>query len=135
LCDERTKKGEIIVNILTDSNANILKNFEDKKKPSVLTEEEQKSVVDQDIYREEFKSYVKDLKVLKLNLKKLYSLVYGNCTDSVKTIIKTDDEYEKRSKSFNCAWLLRKVKTTVSGIDTKTNLRVSLHAVIFIFCF
>jgi len=97
------KNGESIVYILTDSNADILKNFEDANKPSVLAKEEKKSFVDQDIYREEVKIYVKDLKVVKSNLKKVYSLVYGNCTDSVRTIIKTDDEYKKRSKSFDSA--------------------------------
>ena len=51
----------------------------------------------------------------------------------MRTIVKTDDEYKKRSKSFYCAWLLKKVKRTISGIDTKINLRVSLHAAMIIF--
>ena len=57
----------------------------------------------------------------------------GNCTNSVRTIIKMDDKYEKRSKNFDCTWLLKKVKTVISGIDTKINLKVSLHTAMTIF--
>mmetsp|Transcript_11443 Transcript_11443/g.16184 ORF Transcript_11443/g.16184 Transcript_11443/m.16184 type:complete len:134 (-) Transcript_11443:1703-2104(-) len=65
---------------------------------------------------------------MKSNLKKIYSLVYGNCTDGIHTMLKGDSEYEARSKTFDYEWLFKKVKTIVSGLDTKVNLRVSLHA-------
>ena len=80
-----------------------------------------------EIKKEEIKEYVKDLKLIKSNLKKIYNLVYENCTDSVRTMLKTDDEYEAKSKVFDHRWLFEKVKMIVSGLDTKVNLRVSLH--------
>ena len=48
-------------------------------------------------------------------------------------MIRTDLEYEVRSKRFDYAWLLGKVKVIVSGLDTKVNLIVSLHDVILNF--
>ena len=88
-----------------------------------------------EIYKEEKKDYVKDLKLLKANLKKVYGIVYGNCTESVQTMIKTDSEYNEKSKKFDHGCLLEKVKTIVSGLDTKVNLRVSLYDVITKFVF
>ena len=41
-------------------------------------------------------------------------------------MIRTDSEYEKRSKTFDYAWLFEKIKPVVSGLDTKANSRVSL---------
>ena len=74
--------------------------------------------------------YVIDLKLLKLNLKKLYSLVYGNCTDAVQTILKVEDEYKKILQDFNCFWLLKKINVVLSEIDTKTSTILSLHTAI-----
>ena len=65
-----------------------------KNKPKELSDEDKKSMVDIEIHKEEIKEYVKDLKVLKTNLKKLYSIVFINYT-GVQTMIQTDLEYEK----------------------------------------
>ena len=43
-------------------------------------------------------------------------------------MVKTDDDYESKSLIFDHEWLFKKVKMIVSGLDTKVNLRVSLHA-------
>ena len=46
-------------------------------------------------------------------------------------MLKVDEEYEETSKVFDYVWILEKVKMVVSGLDTKINLRVSLHDAIF----
>ena len=43
-------------------------------------------------------------------------------------MLKTDAGYESRSIAFDYQWVLEKVKMIVAGLDTKVNLRVSLHA-------
>ena len=67
------------------------------------------------------------MKLIKSNLKKVYTLIYGNCTDSVQTMIEADKEHKMKSKSFDHEWILEKVKKIVSGLDTKVYLRVSCH--------
>ena len=57
-------------------------------------------------------------------------MTYRNCTESVQAMLRIDSDFEDRSRIFNYAWLLGKVMTIVSGLDTKVNLRVSLHDVI-----
>ena len=122
------KSGENVVEVARNQNTDIISLFVKDNKPIELNEEEKKSTIDVEIKKEEIKDYVKDLKLMKSNLKKIYSLVYGNCTDSVRTMLKTDDDYESKSQSFDHSWLFKKVKMIVSGLDTKMNVRVSLHA-------
>ena len=61
-------------------------------KPVELTDEEKESSIKVEIKNEEIKDYVRDLKTIKSNLKKVYTLVFGNCTDGVKTMLKADKE-------------------------------------------
>ena len=42
-------------------------------------------------------------------------------------MLKADTNSEEKSRVFDYKWLLKKVKSIVSGLDTKVNLRVSLH--------
>ena len=121
------KGGENVVEITKRQTIDIVSSFEKESKPVQLTEEEKKDTIDVEIKKEEIKEYVKDLKLVKSNLKKIYNLVYGNCTESVRTMLKTDEDYEAKSTIFDHRWLFKKVKMIVSGLDTKVNLRVSLH--------
>ena len=124
------KNGENVVEITKNPSEDVVKNFETIYKPTELSDEEKKSSVNTEIKKEEIKDYVKDLKTMKSNLKKIYNLVYGNCTDSVQTMLKAEDDFEAKSKVFDCEWIFLKVKMIVSGLDTKVNLRVSLHTAI-----
>ena len=126
------KNGDAIVEVTKTHDADIMADFAAYDKPKDL-DSSITSTVEIEIHKEEIKEYVKDLKQIKSNLKKIYSLIYGNCTESVQTMIKADSEYEVKSKVFDYAWLFEKVKAIVSGLDTKVNLRVSLHDVIFNF--
>ena len=76
---------------------------------------------------------MKDLKDIKLNLKRVYTLVFRNCTDGVKTMLKADKEYLEKSKKLDCAWIINKVKIIVLGLDTKINKRVAMHSAIMNF--
>ena len=113
------KGGENVVEITKDHTIDIISSFESNNKPTELTDEEKKSTIDVEIKKEEIKEYVKDLKLIKSNLNKIYNLIYGNCTDSVQTMLKTDDDYESKSWVFDHRWIFRKVKMIVAGLDTK----------------
>ena len=60
-------------------------------------------------------------------MKRIYILVFGNCTDGVLTLIKSEELYEDKSKLFYCVWILKTFNLIVSGIDTRTSPRVSLR--------
>ena len=122
------KNGDAIVEVTRNCSATIIDDFIVTHKPKELSDEDKKSDIEVEIKREEIKEFVKGLSLVKSNLKKLYSLVYGNCTDGVHTMLKADSEYDEKSRVFDYEWLFKKVKSIVSGLDTKVNLRVSLHA-------
>ena len=75
------KGGENVVEVTTNPDAKILQEYESMNKPTELTEDEKKSTIDVEIKKEEIKEYVKDLKTIKSNLKKIYTLTFGNCTE------------------------------------------------------
>jgi len=127
------KNGDYIVEITRDPSAKIIEEYMTTHKPIELSEEAKKSTIEVEIKKEEIKEFVKNLNLAKANLKKVFSLVYENSTDGVKTMLKADAEYEVKTKTFDHEWLFKKVKAIVLGLDTKVNLRVSLHAAILNF--
>ena len=45
----------------------------------------------------------------------------------MQTILKANEDYETKSENFDYVWIFLEVKLIVSGLDTKTNPRVSMH--------
>ena len=125
--------GECIVEGIKNTKLDVIDAFKAQNKPNELSDAEKASSIEVEIKKEEIKEYVKKLNLTKSNLKKIYGVIYGNCTESVQAMIKTDADYETKSKDFECQWLLDKVKIIVSGLDTKSNKRVSLHGALFSF--
>ena len=95
--------GEEVLEVTKVHDADVIDIYKRKYKPSELTAEDKKNTVDFEIHKENVKEYVEELKILKSNLKKIHSLVYGNCTDSVQTMLKADQEYKEKSKDFDYA--------------------------------
>ena len=63
----------------------------DLKMPTLEKPEDLDSMadnVDKDIYREDVKAYAKDKRALTKSTKELYSLVLGQCTDSMRAKMK-----------------------------------------------
>ena len=55
-------------------------------------------------------------------------LVCGSFADSVRTMLNTNDECESKCCSFGHGWLFKKGEMIVSALDTKVNVKMSLHA-------
>ena len=99
------KNGENIVEVTKNPEVDIITESANDNKPAELIDEKKTLPIGIDIKRNEVKDYVKGLKLLKSNLKKIYSLVYGNSTDRVKTMLKVDNNFEEKSKSFDHFWI------------------------------
>lgn len=69
------KNGDALFDVTIDHNFNVINFFEKHNKPVELTNNEKKSTVDVEIHKEEIKEYIKDLKTVKSNLKKIYILI------------------------------------------------------------
>ena len=54
---------------------------------------------------------------------KLYGVVIGQCSDAVLSVLGNDIEYITKDEECDVIWLLRKLKTITSGLDSKSNKR------------
>ena len=75
--------GDDIKMILSDLNIPIL------GKPKAL--DSMADDVDKDIYREDVKEYAKDKRAVTNSDKKIYSLILGQCTESLRVKIKGEE--------------------------------------------
>lgn len=58
---------------------------------------------------------------LRSNLNSLFSVVWGQCSESVKTKLKSLDEYISKTKEDDVVWLLQQIKGVMDQFDTKQN--------------
>ena len=65
--------------------------------------------VDEDIYREDVKSYAKDNRALTRRAKKLYSLVLGQRTESLRAKMKGKEDLKNRDERSNSLELLKMI--------------------------
>jgi len=91
-----------------------------KKMPRDLTTEEEKSknaVRRNDLL---LKEHVKQGFDLEKNLSTLCSIILGQCTEGLKTQLKTDAEFNRKIEGGAFAWLLNKISEVSSGITSTT---------------
>ena len=75
-------------------------------------------VVDKDIYREDVKAYAKDNRALTRSAKKLYSLVLGQCTKSLRTEMKVKEDWKKIDDKSNPVDILNMIIEITFKVDT-----------------
>jgi hypothetical protein len=77
--------------------------------------------VDETIWREEVKDYVKQTRVLKDNMSSVMAIVWGQCSETMKTKLKSYAEYQDMYTSNDCVWILRQIKAVTLQFDSKRN--------------
>ena len=90
------------------------------EKPEVL--DSMADDVEKDIYREDVEAYTKVKHVLTKSSKKLYSLVLGQCTESLRAKMKEREEWKEIDKKSNSVELLRMIKGIPFKGDTGKNI-------------
>jgi hypothetical protein len=63
------------------------------------------------IFAEEVKEYVKRTRSLKSNLATIYAVAWGQCSADMKARVKTHEGYETKSVANDCVWLLRQIRS------------------------
>ena len=64
---------------------------------------------------------------LKSNMRKLYALVWGQCTQGLKSEIIGLKDYDENKKKADSKWLLEKIKVVSAGVDSTANVVVTYH--------
>ena len=74
-------------------------------------------------YAEKFKRFMRQEDVLVGNLfLAIHAIVWGQCSEAMKTSIKTLSDYQERSDANDCMWLLQKIRPSLWNW-TKRNTR------------
>ena len=78
-------------------------------------------------WKMEHKMFLDRKMIMKGNIKKLYALVWGQCTQALKSELAGFDEYEENEKKANSLWLLEKIKVVSAGVDATANVVATYH--------
>ena len=71
--------------------------------------------------------YVKRDGILDENLQKSYSLIHGQCTELLKSKLKTSANWETVSSQYNMLGLIEAIKTIIYKFEDQKYLPLSLH--------
>ena len=71
--------------------------------------------------------YVKRDGILDENLQKAYSLIHGQCTELLKSKLKTSENWETVSSQYDMLGLLEGIKTIIYKFEDQKYLPLSLH--------
>ena len=71
--------------------------------------------------------YVKRDGILDENLQKAYSLIHGQCTEFLKSKLKTSANWETVSSQYDMLGLLEAIKTIIYKFEDQKHLPLSLH--------
>jgi hypothetical protein len=78
------------------------------------------------IYIEEVKKYVKRTRELKNNLAIIHTVAWGQCSVALRERVKSLNNYMDRTDDNNCCWLLKQIKAVTSLFNEKRNVFMSL---------
>ena len=120
------KHGADAVAVVQDMKDPMI-DFKANKKPAELSDEDKKKDVEVAIQTQKIKNYVAREETLSSNIEKIYAITWGQCTESLKGIVRNIEDYAVKSKDFDVIWLLEQLKKITSGIDVKLNKRAVLH--------
>ena len=100
-----------------------IKNIEDEVPKSTLNPNATaaEKEVEKYILQEKVKRYINRLELVRDNMKKLYAVVWGQCTTSLQSMIRGNKDFEDKYECKDCIWLLQTVHQYMSGIDSKVN--------------
>jgi len=82
--------------------------------------------VQEALFTESIKEYMKRTQALRSNLPAVFAVAWGQCSDKMQTKIKAHNEYNQRSTSSDCCWLLQTIKAITHEFDERINGFLSL---------
>ena len=104
-----------------------MNNFDDEHMPKDPVFKPEAGSVKEMLLKEEVKGYYERKKLAISNLKKIYALVWGQCSEQLQAAIKLDENYEEKSKKYDGVWLLKNVKKMIAGMGETKNKEYILH--------
>ena len=101
--------------------------------PEELDDEQKKSSVLVKILDQRIKKFVDREIRVQTNVKRIYGLIKGQCSHSLRALLKQEKDYEEKDGKQNVLWLLEQLKQITSGLDSKSNKRCNLFDALLVF--
>ena len=79
------------------------------------------------IFSEQVKEYVKQTSRLQENIKRLWALVWGQCSDTIRTRLQALDTYEDMHAASNGLHLLIAIKDLMFNVQEQKYVPLSIH--------
>jgi hypothetical protein len=85
--------------------------------------------VDQEIFREEIRMFVKTKGAIESTMKSLYDLLWGQCSETLRSRLRGDPSYTTYSTNAYSLALLKGIRAEMTGFRKKQYLPHSLHLI------
>ena len=94
-------------------------------KPSQPDDYDANSAVDVQILKQEVNDYMERRKALRVNLRALWKIIWGQCTPALQAELSAlpvfkENEYPPNNDNANCAWLLTQIKNIRTRFASQT---------------
>jgi hypothetical protein len=77
------------------------------------------------LWNEQVKTYSKRIDTLRSNLGTTHAVIWGQCSEAMKSKIRSITDYKDRADNDDCFWLLQQIKAVTLLFDEKRNPFVS----------
>ena len=88
-------------------------------KPDPLTENQKKDEMEKELYKLALREYVEQSRKLKQDVKKMYAVILGQCTEAMINKLKAIEDYEKFNDNADSARLLQEIRRITYLSDEK----------------
>jgi hypothetical protein len=78
------------------------------------------------IWESALKSHSRRVDELRSNLTTIYAVIWGQCSEAMRTKIRALTDFSVENRANNCVWLLGEIKGVTHQFDTKRNIFLSL---------
>ena len=118
--------GKYVVLAITKGNNPKEKHAEaEKQRP--FDKDDEPNEIDEMIKLQEVKNFVSDQSKVQNDYRTLFSIVVGNCSESLMANIKGLTDYDKKYSDCDVVWLMEEFRKASSGVDTKDNIHSQFH--------
>jgi hypothetical protein len=85
--------------------------------------------VDQEIFKEKIRMYVKTEASIETTMKSLYDLIWGQCSESLRSRLRGYEDYANYSVNADTIALLKGIRAEMTGFRNKQYLTHGLHKI------
>ena len=94
------------------------------EKPTI-TDEQKKDTAEVELHKLELKEYMEVKRKMAQEVKKMYAVIFGQCTEAMLNKVKASEDYEEMNDEGNAVWLLTKIRKITYLSDEKEDPFVS----------